>query len=169
MCGGSVEDMCTFTSDSVAKAMAADPEAFQKSLERLEREFAIKNQRLVTFMCDSAMSAMMDENADVFWTALDRLNREFGIIDERLATFMVDGVASFIMEDADCCFKMLGRLKADFGVVNLVQFVNGCLSSAARGLKATLFWEGMERLKGVLGEGGLARIMCDVVAKRISS
>jgi len=88
VCSGSVEDMCTFTSGSVAKAMADDSEAFHKLLQRLEREFAIKKKRLVTFMCNSAMSAMMDENADVFWTALDRLNKEFGISDERLATFM---------------------------------------------------------------------------------
>ena len=75
----------------------------------------------------------------------------------------------FIREDADCFFKMLGRLKADFGVVDLVKFVNNSLSSAAKGPEYKLFWEGMERLKGKLGAGGLASIMCDVVAKRTSS
>jgi len=206
VCGNGVKAMCTFTSGSVATAMADHPEAFQKSLERLEREFVIKNKLLVTFMCNSAMSAMMHENADVFWTALGRLNKEFGIRDQRLATFMCDGVAKFIMEDTDCFFEMLGRLnnefgirdqrlvtfmvggvakfiredadrffkmlkklKADFGVVGLVPFVNDCLSSAARGPKSKMFWEGMERLKGAMGEGGLASIMCGVVAKRTSS
>ena len=36
-------------------------------------------------------------------------------------------------------------------------------------LKFTLFREGMERLKGELGEGGLGSIMCDGVVKRASS
>jgi len=42
-----------------------------------KREFAIQNDLLVTFMCNSAMSAVMHKNADVFWTALGRL-KEFG-------------------------------------------------------------------------------------------
>ena len=169
MCGDDVKAMCTFTSCSVASAMADHPEAFHKSLERLEREFAIKKNRLVTFMCNSAMSAMMHKNADVFWTALGRLNKEFGIRDQRLATFMCDGVAKFIKEDADGLFKMLKKLKAEFGVVDLVQFVEDSFSSAARGPEAKVFWEGMKRLKGALGEGGLASIMCGGVASNASS
>jgi len=243
VCGNNVKKMCTFTSGSVASAMADDPKAFGKALERLERDFAVKNGLLVTFMGNSAMLAMLDEDADVFWTALHRLDREFGIRGQRLATFMCDGVAKFIMEDADrffamlekldtefdisdqllvtfmcdgvakfiledaecffevlkklnkdfgirdqrlatfMCdgvaafiregdalfFKMLEKLKADFKVVDLVPFVNNSLSSAARGPKSEVFWVGMEQLKGELGEGGLASIMCGGVASSTSS
>jgi len=169
VCGGSVAKMCTFACNGVALAMADDAEAFYHSLERLEREFTIQNQRLVPFMCNGAMSTMMHENADVFWTALGRLHKEFGISGQRLATFMNGGVASFILKNADRCFEMLRRLKADFGVLDLVQFVNNSLSSASKGPKATLFWEGMERLNDALGTGGLVRIMCNGVASHTSS
>jgi len=206
VCGDDVKAMCTFTTNSVAYAMADHPVAFRNSLERLEREFAIQNKPLVTFLCGGAMSAMMDENAHVFWAALrrlgtevgirgqrlatfmcnsvakfimedadrffemlGRLNQEFGIRDQRLVTFMCNGVATFLKEDADLFFEMLKKLKADFGVVDLVPFVNNSLSSAARGPASKMFWEGMERVKGAMGEGGLASIMCGEVASRTSS
>jgi len=139
VCGDDVKKMCTFTTNSVASAMAKHPKALRESLERLAREFGIKNGLLVTFMSNSAMSAMLHENAHVFWAALRRLGTEFGIRGQRLASFMCDGVAKFIMEDTDGFFAMLKKLKADFGDVDLVPFVNGSLTSAARGPESELF------------------------------
>jgi len=169
VCGNDVKKMCTFTTNSVAYAMADHPVAFRESLERLAREFGITNGLLVTFMSNSAMSAMLHENADVFWAALRRLGTEFGIRGQRLASFMRGGVAKFIMEDADRFFAMLKKLKADFGVVDLVSFVNNSLASAARGPESELLWKGIQRFHVALGKGGLASIMCNEVASRTSS
>jgi len=169
VCGNDAKKMCTFATNSVAYAVADDPVAFRESLERLALEFGITNGLLVTFMCGGAMSAMLHENADVFWAALRILGTEFGIRGQCLATFMCNGVARFIMEDADRFFAMLKKLKADFGVVDLVSFVNGSLTSAARGPDSELLWKGMQRFHVALTEGGVASIMCDGVASRTSS
>jgi len=168
VCGNDVKKMCTFAKGSVAYAMADHPVAFRESPERLALEFGITNSLLVTFICDGAMSAMLHENADVFWAALRRLGTEFGISGQCLATFMCGGVARFIMEDADRFFAMLKTLQVDFGVVDLVPFVNNSLASAARGPDFELLWEGMQRFHVALTEGGVASIMCNGVAKRTS-
>ena len=122
---------------------------FAAGLERLQDDFGMTKEDMLTFMSGSVAARIADPE---FWNGLESLRTDWGMTTEDLVTFMCDGVACRLGDPQ--FWEGLIRLRNAVGLHNdiMVSIVNNC---SARHLHSETFVFALSIVVLLLQEAGI--------------